>query len=49
MSSALPRSPLLHVVLFEPEKAGNVGNVARTCAVLASPMPNFEVARASAE
>ncbi len=26
--------PLLHVVLFEPEKAGNVGNVARTCAVL---------------
>lgn len=25
---------LLHVVLFEPEKAGNVGNVARTCAVL---------------
>ncbi|GGL92937.1 putative tRNA (cytidine(34)-2'-O)-methyltransferase [Deinococcus aerolatus] len=28
------REPLLHVVLFEPEKAGNVGNVARTCAVL---------------
>ncbi|SMB96070.1 tRNA (cytidine(34)-2'-O)-methyltransferase [Deinococcus hopiensis] len=26
--------PLLHVVLFEPEKAGNVGNVARTCSVL---------------
>lgn len=26
--------PLLHLVLFEPEKAGNVGNVARTCAVL---------------
>lgn len=26
--------PLLHVVLFEPEKAGNVGNVARSCAVL---------------
>lgn len=26
--------PLLHVVLYEPEKAGNVGNVARTCAVL---------------
>ncbi|MEF2277034.1 tRNA (cytidine(34)-2'-O)-methyltransferase [Deinococcus sp. YIM 134068] len=26
--------PLLRVVLFEPEKAGNVGNVARTCAVL---------------
>ncbi|UFA49547.1 tRNA (cytidine(34)-2'-O)-methyltransferase [Deinococcus radiophilus] len=26
--------PLLHVVLFEPEKAGNVGNIARTCAVL---------------
>jgi tRNA (cytidine/uridine-2'-O-)-methyltransferase len=25
---------LLHLVLFEPEKAGNVGNVARTCAVL---------------
>ncbi len=24
----------LHVVLFEPENAGNVGNVARTCAVL---------------
>ncbi|WP_104989540.1 tRNA (cytidine(34)-2'-O)-methyltransferase [Deinococcus sp. NW-56] len=31
----LPRvGPLLHVVLYEPEKAGNVGNVARTCAVL---------------
>lgn len=27
-------SPLLHVVLFEPEKAGNVGNVARSCSVL---------------
>lgn len=26
--------PLLHVVLFEPEKAGNVGNIARTCSVL---------------
>lgn len=26
--------PLLRVVLFEPEKAGNVGNVARTCALL---------------
>ncbi|WP_424949649.1 tRNA (cytidine(34)-2'-O)-methyltransferase [Deinococcus sp.] len=26
--------PLVHVVLFEPEKAGNVGNIARTCAVL---------------
>ena len=26
--------PLLRVVLFEPEKAGNVGNIARTCAVL---------------
>ncbi|WP_425148313.1 tRNA (cytidine(34)-2'-O)-methyltransferase [Deinococcus sp.] len=26
--------PLLNVVLFEPEKAGNVGNIARTCAVL---------------
>lgn len=26
--------PLLNIVLFEPEKAGNVGNVARTCAVL---------------
>lgn len=26
--------PLLHVVLFEPENAGNVGNVARSCAVL---------------
>lgn len=24
----------LHVVLFEPEKAGNVGNIARTCSVL---------------
>ncbi|RJF72679.1 tRNA (cytidine(34)-2'-O)-methyltransferase [Deinococcus cavernae] len=34
MTSSLPASPLLHVVLFEPEKAGNVGNVARTCAVL---------------
>ncbi len=27
-------TPLLHVVLYEPEKAGNVGNVARTCSVL---------------
>ena len=27
-------NPLLRVVLFEPEKAGNVGNIARTCAVL---------------
>ncbi len=27
-------APLLRVVLFEPEKAGNVGSVARTCAVL---------------
>lgn len=27
-------APLLRVVLFEPEKAGNVGNVARTCALL---------------
>ena len=26
--------PLLRIVLFEPEKAGNVGNIARTCAVL---------------
>ena len=36
MSDAAPggEGPLLHVVLFEPEKAGNVGNVARTCAVL---------------
>lgn len=25
---------MLHLVLFEPEKAGNVGNVARTCALL---------------
>ncbi|TSA83835.1 tRNA (cytidine(34)-2'-O)-methyltransferase [Deinococcus detaillensis] len=25
---------LCHVVLYSPEKAGNVGNVARTCAVL---------------
>lgn len=24
----------MHLVLFEPEKAGNVGNVARTCSVL---------------
>lgn len=32
-SQAAP-SPLLHIVLFEPEKAGNVGNVARSCAVL---------------
>lgn len=32
-ASAAPL-PLLHVVLFEPEKAGNVGNVARTCSVL---------------
>ena len=29
-----PEAPLLQVVLFEPENAGNVGNVARTCAVL---------------
>ncbi|AFZ66594.1 tRNA (cytidine(34)-2'-O)-methyltransferase [Deinococcus peraridilitoris] len=28
-----PTAPL-HVVLFEPENGGNVGNVARTCAVL---------------
>ncbi|AWN22023.1 tRNA (cytidine(34)-2'-O)-methyltransferase [Deinococcus irradiatisoli] len=27
-------TPLCHVVLYAPEKAGNVGNVARTCAVL---------------
>ncbi len=27
-------NPLVRVVLFEPEKAGNVGNIARTCAVL---------------
>ncbi|WP_102125611.1 tRNA (cytidine(34)-2'-O)-methyltransferase [Deinococcus planocerae] len=33
MTDASP-SPLLRVVLYEPEKAGNVGNVARTCAVL---------------
>ncbi len=26
--------PLCHVVLYSPEKAGNVGNIARTCAVL---------------
>ncbi|GAA4008598.1 tRNA (cytidine(34)-2'-O)-methyltransferase [Deinococcus rubellus] len=26
--------PLCRVVLYSPEKAGNVGNVARTCAVL---------------
>ncbi|MFC6591838.1 tRNA (cytidine(34)-2'-O)-methyltransferase [Deinococcus lacus] len=25
---------MLHVVLYQPEKAGNVGSVARTCAVL---------------
>ncbi|ADV68496.1 tRNA/rRNA methyltransferase (SpoU) [Deinococcus maricopensis DSM 21211] len=25
---------MLHLVLYTPEKAGNVGNVARTCAVL---------------
>ena len=30
MNEAAP----LHVVLFEPENGGNVGNVARTCAVL---------------
>ena len=30
----LPAAPLLQLVLFEPEKAGNVGNVARTCALL---------------
>ncbi|UQN07382.1 tRNA (cytidine(34)-2'-O)-methyltransferase [Deinococcus sp. QL22] len=34
MTTELPSPPLLHVVLFEPEKAGNVGNVARTCSVL---------------
>ncbi len=27
-------APLVQVVLFEPEKAGNVGNIARTCSVL---------------
>ncbi|WP_293914636.1 tRNA (cytidine(34)-2'-O)-methyltransferase [Deinococcus sp.] len=31
MTGALP---LCRVVLYSPEKAGNVGNVARTCAVL---------------
>lgn len=34
MTEGMDAGPLLHVVLFEPEKAGNVGNVARTCAVL---------------
>ena len=29
-----PPTPLCRVVLYSPEKAGNVGNVARTCAVL---------------
>lgn len=29
-----PDSAPLHLVLFEPENGGNVGNVARTCAVL---------------
>lgn len=29
-----PAGASLHVVLFEPENAGNVGNIARTCAVL---------------
>lgn len=33
-SPSCSQSPLAHIVLFEPEKAGNVGNVARTCAVL---------------
>lgn len=27
-------APLCRVVLYAPEKAGNVGNIARTCAVL---------------
>lgn len=34
MSEVNKQEPLLHIVLFEPEKAGNVGNVARTCALL---------------
>ncbi len=29
-----PRANILNVVLFEPENAGNVGNIARTCAVV---------------
>lgn len=28
------QGPLCHVALYSPEKAGNVGNIARTCAVL---------------
>ena len=37
-SSEVVLPPLLNVVLFEPEKAGNVGNIARTCAVLGAPL-----------
>jgi tRNA (cytidine/uridine-2'-O-)-methyltransferase len=29
---------VLHVALFEPEIAGNVGNIARTCAVVGAPL-----------
>ena len=32
--SSAPSAPLLHLVLYQPEKAGNVGNIARTCSVL---------------
>lgn len=28
------KEPLLHIVLHEPEKGGNVGNIARTCSLL---------------
>lgn len=29
---------MFHVALFEPEIAGNVGNIARTCAVVGAPL-----------
>ncbi len=32
--TTVQETPLCRVVLYSPEKAGNVGNVARTCAVL---------------
>lgn len=34
MPNLNPRANILNVVLFEPENAGNVGNIARTCAVV---------------
>lgn len=33
-TTAMPAIPPLEIVLYEPENAGNVGNIARSCAVL---------------